>query len=122
MNKKFHETEIIGGIGIHVMHNESNQSSVYVNGEYMDFHKTITTIALDPFTVSNQIQAYITGMGQPILESMLQKIVKDKIRFGIVSWPNVDGTPVVTCQIFFNDKLIAEKTVESDDEHQKLNV
>lgn len=132
MNKKLHTTEIIGSYGILVSTSESTQSSIYLNGEYVDVVKQQTSLMLDTSTVQNQIQtymsglgrsamqneihSYLVGLGQSTLHQEISKALKEKVRFGIVSWPNEDGTPVFTCQIYFNDKLIAEKTVEKDDE------
>lgn len=137
MNKKVYTTEVLGGYGILASTSEQNQSSVYVNGEYVDFTKQQTLLMIDTSVMQNQIQTHFSGIGrsqihaeilsflstdsaESILQNELSKILKKKVRFGIVTWPNEDGTPVFTCQIYFNDKLIAEQTVEKDDE--KINI
>lgn len=109
MNKKLHLTEITGSPGLYVF-NSDQTSSMYHNGETFDVTKTVTNVQLDQSYLMTQISNQMTLLGPKLVEDNLQRLIKEKIRFDMVSWTNEDGLPEVTCQLFYGDKLIEEKT------------
>lgn len=119
MNKKFLTSEIIGGPGLSVMSHEST-SQLWMNSETVDVVKTTTNIVLDPSFLMTQINMHLTSFGPKMVEDSLNKLIKEKIHFDMVSWINEDGIPEVTCQLFYGDKLIDEKTTHIIDGKKEI--
>ncbi len=129
-NKKLNTHEIIGGPGISVSSYDNNMTSQYLGGEYFDITKTQTMVQLDLLQLQGQMDMHLTGGGrqtilntlQPSIEAQVQQILKEKVRFEVISWFDEVGQPGATCQIYFNDKLIAEKSSDKDGTHENPEI
>lgn len=109
MNKKIQTSEIAGTTGV-LISKADTSSTLWANGENIEFVKTTTNISIDTYWLNSQIEMYLNGIGRIKIDEYIANFIKDKVRFDMVSWINEDGFPEVTCQLFFGDKLIGEKT------------
>jgi hypothetical protein len=119
MTKRLHTTEMIGGQGVFVMNNDST-NTVWSGNENVEIVKTTTNIQLDTAFLNMQMNNHLMMAGPKFIEDTLQRLIKEKIHFDMVSWINDDGIPEVTCQLFYGDKLIDEKTTHITDGKKEL--
>lgn len=119
MNKKMVVTEIIAGTGIAISNSES-YSSHYFDGETIDFQKNKTCVSVDMYSIQNLIVQYLQTTGKQLVEELLHKQLKENVRFAIISWEDEAGNPEFTCQVYFNDQLIGEKTLEKEKKDKEI--
>lgn len=108
-NKKIETSEIIGGQGVMIMTSD-NSSTLWHNGENIDLVKRTTTVQTDTSFLTSQMMMHMQMFAPQMIETQLERLIKEKVRFDMVSWLNDDGLPEVTCQLFYGDKLVGEKT------------
>lgn len=112
VNKKINITEIVGSVGVMVFSSDQT-STLWHNSETIDLTKTTTNIQLDQPQLKILLDNYMMMYGPKLIEDQLQRLIKEKIRFDMVSWTNDEGLPEVTCQLFYGDKMIDEKTTHT---------
>lgn len=123
MNKKLLHTDVVGGYGINLLKNDTN-TSVYVNGEFVDVQQTNTIVSLDLMTLNNSIDNHIINPTSPASKTLEQRtietitkiipdILKKSVRFEVISWLDENEVPTFTCMMLFDDKVIAEKDIQN---------
>lgn len=121
-NKKLITNQVTGGPGIVVSTYDNSMLNTYVNGEYFDIINTQTILSIDLPQLQFNIDHHLNSTGRatihnqvmPLIEQELLKLLKEKVRFEVILWTGEDGHAGSTCQIFFNEKLIVEKSFDKD--------